>query len=150
MSSRRSLIAAGLIFCAVAFSTVAGGQENAKPAARIQASGTLVVHIAVQTALPDGATVSAFITAQPTDTTYEDSSQTSASSTVSGGKVRLSASLPYSWRVSSTSDQVTVSAGVSGSASVSAVQYQNSTSFSSQIALPTTGAKTNLDYSGTL
>lgn len=151
MMSHRIMLSA-MLGTLLGLDGVAIGQERAPigEAAPIQVGGTLVINVSLVTALPNGATVTVSPFVQPVDKVYGDTSSTSGTGTVSGGKAKISLKIPYSWRVSSRNDKVTISVSVFSFLQQASFSYNDLTSFSSTIALPANGKTTVVGFSGTL
>jgi hypothetical protein len=120
-------------------------QQPPKPAVTpIQVSGTFEVQVTLQVSpsLPNGTQISVEVTASTFDSSYSDSVSLTGTATVSTGQASVTLNIPYTWLVASTSDQVTVSAYIYGSANGAAGTYSDSTSWSTTIALPANNATT--------
>jgi hypothetical protein len=128
-------------------------QQPTKPAnASIQVSGTFRVQVTLQVSpsLPNGTTITVDVTASTSDSSYSNSVSLTETTTASGGQASLTLTMPYTWLVASASDQVTVSASISGSATSAGATYSDGTSASTTIALPANNATTPVPFSTTI
>lgn len=130
--------------------TIGEAQRSAKPApSATQVSGTFQIEVALQVSasLPDGGTISVEATLSTSDSSYSNSVSLTETTTASGGQASITLNMPYTWQVASTSDQVTVSVVISGSATGGAATYSDSTVESTTIPLPANNATTPVSIS---
>lgn len=114
MRRRTATLLEGALFW-LALTGVALAQEDAS-AAKPAAAGTKVtgvfeidITLSVSPDLPNGTTINVSPGASAIDAKYNNAADAFASTKVAGGKASIVVRIPYTWRVASTNDTVTIS-----------------------------------------
>jgi long-subunit fatty acid transport protein len=129
-----------------------GGATSVAPAAKIQVTGTLTITVSVSASasLPAGTLLNIGIQALVVDKVYSNAATANVTAKVTSGKATATVHVPYTWVVASTSDKVTITASVFGTATKGELNFQDSSILTKTIALPANGKTTAVTVSGTI
>ncbi|MGO9675112.1 MAG: hypothetical protein ACLPSF_13270 [Methylocella sp.] len=118
----------------------------------IDRNGTLKItlNLLLNGMISNGTPVTANAIAGTNDPSFQSGSNRSASANAEAGAVSIVLEIPYDWQVSSTTDKVMISIGVSAYAKGNIGEYAFTESFTTTVALPASGAVTPVMIQGTL
>jgi hypothetical protein len=152
LASGIMMAAAGLAIALPAPAAELVDQAAAKSSPKITVSGTIKVTggFTVSKGLPAKTPVTAQLYMQTSDSIYNDNSSIQAQGTVVGGKLRFSATIPYTWLVAKRNDSVILTLNLTGVSEAAQGQFTYTTYLTKTIPLPKNGATTSVLFTGSL